>query len=191
MVNEFYPDLLEIDPTCWRAHYEAGQLFAEKYNQPEAAKEFQKALALNANAADVHAAAGRLALQEFDLSAAQAAAERALEINPQLLAAFHLKADVQLANFEPRQAAGILGDALKLDPTNEATLGRLAATYAAIDGPSNDGADTRFGRLLAEVNVAIRTPAILRCAWRDRSTIAALAGSGEVFSRIGDRGCRN
>lgn len=151
LVNEFYPDLLSSDPTFWQAHYEAGRLFAEKYNQPDAAKEFKAALALNSNAAEVHAALGELSLDEFELSAAQASCERALEINPQLLAAMHLKADIQLANFEPRQCAGILNDALKLDPLSEATWGRMAAVYASIDGMSRMTADTRFGKLVAEV----------------------------------------
>ncbi len=151
LVNEFYPDLLSSDPTFWQAHYEAGRLFAEKYNQADAAKEFKAALALNPNAAEVHAALGELSLQEFELSAAQASCDRALEINPQLLAALHLQADIHLANFEPRQYAGVLRDALKLHPRREETLGRIAAAYASIDGLSRTTPDTRFGKLVAEV----------------------------------------
>ncbi|HEV3136897.1 MAG TPA: tetratricopeptide repeat protein [Pirellulales bacterium] len=151
LVNDFYPDLLAADPAFWRAHYEAGRLFAEKYNEADASKEFKAALALNPNAAEVHAALGELALSGFEVAAAQAACERALEINPQLLAAMHLKADIHLANFEPRQAIGVLNDALKLQPSSEATLGRLAAACAAVDGLSRTSAETRFGKLADEV----------------------------------------
>ncbi len=151
LVNEFYPDLLSADPTCWQAHYESGRLFAEKYNEADASKEFKAALVLNPNAAEVHAALGQLSLGQFELSAAQSACERALEINPQLLAAWHLKADIHLANIEPRQCIGVLSDALKLDPRSEETLGRIAAAYASLDGLSRTTADTRFGKLVAEV----------------------------------------
>lgn len=151
LVNEFYPDVLTADPAFWRAHYEAGRLFAEKYNEADAAKEYKAALALNPNAAEVHAALGEMSLDRFELTAAQASCDQALAINPQLLAALHLKADIHLANFEPRQCVGVLNDALKLHPTSEATLGRLAAAYLAVDGPSRTTADSRFGKLAAEV----------------------------------------
>jgi cellulose synthase operon protein C len=151
LVNEFYPELLTADRSFWRAHYEAGRLFAEKYNEADANKELKAALVLNPAAAEVHVALGEMALSGFEIAAAQAACDRALEINPQLLSAFHLKADIHLANFEPRQSIGILHDALKLQPNSESTLGRLAAACAAVDGLSRTAADTRFGKLVAEV----------------------------------------
>ncbi|REK05504.1 MAG: tetratricopeptide repeat protein [Planctomycetota bacterium] len=151
LVNDFYPDLLSAEPGYWPAHYETGCLFAEKYNDAEAQRAFQAALKLNPNAAEVHAAAGRLALDSFELAAAQNACEQARAINPELLDAALLQADIHLANFDPRQAAGVLRDALKLNPTSEATLGRLAAAYLATDGVTSTGPDSRFGKLEAEV----------------------------------------
>ncbi len=136
LVNEFYPDLLALDAANWQAQYESGRLFAEKYNQAEASKAFKAALAINPNAAEVQVALGELALEGFELRAAEAAVERALEINPQLLGAHLLKADIYLANFEPRNSVGVLQDALKLNPRSEEALGRLAAAYAAVDGPA-------------------------------------------------------
>ena len=152
LVNEFYPDLLAKHPDDWQARYETGRLFAEKYNEAEAAKEFKAALLLNPNAACVHAAIGQLSLDRFELDAAKNACDEALAIDPELLAAYHLKADIHLANFEPRQAAGVLRDALKLHPTSEETLGRLAAAYLTSDGVSDRGPETRFGKLRAEVD---------------------------------------
>ncbi len=102
-------------------------------------------------------------------------AQRALEINPQLLAAWHLKADIHLANFEPREAAGVLSEALKLHPTDEATLGRLAAAYLATDGVGQRGPDSRFGKLAAAVAPATSTPAVSIWRWAMRS-IACVAG---------------
>jgi tetratricopeptide (TPR) repeat protein len=152
LVNEFYPDLLVAHPDCWWAQYESGRLFAEKFNQADSSKAFKAALVLNPNAAEIHAALGHLALEEFELAAAQGACDRALEINPQLLAARHLQADIHLANFEPRQSLGVLTDALKLNPHCEETLGRMAAACASIDGLARTSPETRFGKLVAEVN---------------------------------------
>jgi len=149
LVNEFYPDLLVADPTFWQAHWAAGRLFAEKYNDEDATKSFKAALALNPHAAELHVALGRLAVDGFEIEAAENSVNRALEINPELLEAWHLKADIHLTNIEPRQAVGVLSDALKLDPHNEETLGRLAAAVWSVEGDKPDG---RFGKLVAEVN---------------------------------------
>ena len=56
LVNELYPDALKADPAYWPAHFEAGLLFMEKYNEADAAHEFKAALELNPQAAEVHAA---------------------------------------------------------------------------------------------------------------------------------------
>ncbi|HKD38011.1 MAG TPA: tetratricopeptide repeat protein, partial [Pirellulales bacterium] len=153
LVNELYPDILKLDKDYWPAHYEAGLLYLEKFNQAEAAAEFKAALAMNPQAAEVHAAVAALALQNYELTEAQAAIKRALEINPRLLTARQLEADVQLANFEPGEALKSLEATLKLNPLDEQTLGRIAAAYAGMDGvPAREKlAGTRLGRLIDEV----------------------------------------
>ena len=132
----------------------------------------------------MHAALGELALEEFELSAAQAACDRALEINPQFLAAWHLKADIHLANFEPRQCVGVLTDALKLHPhLGSRPWAGWPRPIVAIDGLSRTAADTRFGKLVAEVTQ--RNPhagRVLRVAGRRARPPAALAGGGHVLS---------
>ena len=76
LVNDFYPDILKLDKDYWPAHYEAGLLYLEKYNQTEAAGEFHAALAINPQAAEVHAALASLALQNYDLAKARASLKR-------------------------------------------------------------------------------------------------------------------
>src|SRR6185437_12065047 len=56
LVNDLYPDALKLDAAYWPAHLETGLLFLEKYNQAEAARSLKQALAINPNAAEVHAA---------------------------------------------------------------------------------------------------------------------------------------
>src|SRR5207302_4926159 len=122
LVNDLFPEALQLDKNFWPAHYEAGLLFLEKYNQADAAKELQAALALNPQAAEVHVATGRLALQGYELAEAQTAVERALEINPQLISARELQADIHLANLEATKAIEVLEAALKQAPHREETL---------------------------------------------------------------------
>ncbi len=151
LVNELYPDALTAEAEFWQAHLMAGLLYLEKYNQAEASRELKSALAINPNAADVLTALARLSLQNFELDEANRLLDEALSINPKLLAAHHAKADGLLANFEAGLAIKVLEGAMVLNPVNEATLGRLAAAYAVVDGGSDTKSDTRFGRLVQEV----------------------------------------
>ena len=149
LINDLYPEALQLDPGYWPARYESGCLLLEKYNQGEAAKEFKAGLLLNSNSAELHAALASLAIQNFELTEAQAELERALEINPKLLVARQLQADIHLANIEPQKAVEVLKGALLLHPTHEETLGRLAAAFAALDGQQGEG--SRCGKIIAEV----------------------------------------
>ena len=100
LVNELYPDALKLDPAYWPAHYEAGLLFLEKYNEADAAREFKAALEINPQAAEVHAALAALALENHNFEEAEASLHRALEINPRLLTARQIEADLAWLNLE-------------------------------------------------------------------------------------------
>jgi Tfp pilus assembly protein PilF len=150
LVNELYPDAIASDPDFWPARLEAGQLYAEKYNEAEAAKELKAAAMLNPNAAEVHAAMGALAVQNFEFSQAQDAVERALEINPKCLSAKLVQADVHLSNVEPQQAVDVLRGALELNPHHEATLGRMAAALAALDGLKEGNPGPRAQKIIEQ-----------------------------------------
>ena len=151
VVNDLCPDALQSDPDYWPAHYEAGRLYLEKYNQADADREFKAALAENPNAAEVLAAMAELALDDHDPHKARELVGRALQINPQLIEAWLVTADLAWANFDPALAAQILQEhVLPLDPLREETLGRLAACYAVEDaGHSSSG--TRLTRLIDRV----------------------------------------
>ncbi|HEY5314460.1 MAG TPA: tetratricopeptide repeat protein [Pirellulales bacterium] len=151
LVNELYPDALAADADFWPAHYEAGLLYLEKYNQAEATREFKAALQINPSAAEVYAALAQLALQNYELDGARKAIERAREINPHLLEALWCLADAHLANFETPEAITVLNEARELNPVAEATLGRLAGAYAVIDGWPAKEAGSRFQKLLDSV----------------------------------------
>lgn len=152
LVNELYPDALQAEPRYWRAHLESGLLFAEKYNDAEAARQFTAALKINPEAAEVYAALAHLALQRHNIDGARQAVERALEIDPELLSAWHAKADLAMANFDVPQALEILAAALKLNSRSEETLARIASAYVVLDGSDADAADGRLAQLIAQVD---------------------------------------
>ncbi|NUQ63064.1 MAG: tetratricopeptide repeat protein [Pirellulales bacterium] len=148
LVNELYPDALKAEPGYWPAHYEAGRLFLEKHNQADAAREFKAALALNPSAAEVHAASALVALENREIEQAEQSLRRALEINSRLLAAWHVKADLAWANFQPAEAADLLRKyALPLNPASEATLGRLAACFVLREGVPQGVSGTEWSKL--------------------------------------------
>lgn len=151
LVNDLYPDTLKLNENYWRGHLESGLLFLEKFNEADASQSFNDALKLNSNAADVHAAVAQMALQNADLAKAKTSIDRALEINPNHLTSRLLKADLQLATFEPSAAIPILEEALPLCQVSEATLGRLAAAQACVEGLKKPLAESRIGQLIDEV----------------------------------------
>jgi cellulose synthase operon protein C len=151
LVGRRYPDCLRRDPDFWPARYEMGLLLLEKYNEPDARAQFQAALAINPHAAEVHAALARLALQSFDLDAADASIRRALEIDGQLLMAHQLHADRLLAELRIDEALAVLQTARQLHPSDEETLGRLAAVFGALDGWQAADEDSRWRQLRNEV----------------------------------------
>ncbi len=168
LVNDFYPGIVKQDPDYWPAHFEAGRLYLEKFNQSEADRSLRAALAINPNAGCVHAALAELALQNFDLPLAQRRLDRALQIAPADVSSLQLQADLCLVQSDIPKAMEWLELARKRDPRSEPTLGRLAACFLALDGDAkSDTSPQRLAQLTAEV--LERNPQ-----------------SGEFFAALGD-----
>ncbi len=151
LVSDVYPAALRQDKQFWPAHLEAAQLYLEKFNEPDAASEIAAGLAINSQAAELHAARAALALGSFDLATAKASLDRAVEINPELIWALELRADWLFADVRPAEAIEILEAARKLNPRRESALGRLAAAYAAVDGRPEGKHSPRVQALIDEV----------------------------------------
>ncbi len=135
VVNTLCPDALAQDKTLWQAHYTAGSLLLEKYNRAQALPEFRRALAINPQAAIVHAALAEAALQEHDLAEAEQLAARALEINPHLPAALMVQADLKLEVGDVTGARQLVEAAARFAPADDAVLARLATCDLLEDGP--------------------------------------------------------
>lgn len=151
LVNEILPQALELDKNFWPAKLEIARLFAEKFNEAEAARALSDALAINGRAGELHAERAALALQNYDVKTAGAAVERALAINPELLSALQLKADRELLEGRLNDAQKTLEKARKLNPHDEETLGRLAAVLLVTAGPAAKEASSPAKQLMAEV----------------------------------------
>jgi len=151
LVNDLYPDALELDADYWPAHYESGMLYLEKYNQADAVREFSAALEKNPHAAEVHVAMAQVAVLQRNLEKAEKSIERALEINSRLLDAWHGKAFLAWSNFKTRETLQLLEEeVLPLNPASEATLGRIAACYLVLDA-KRDPDSPRLKRLIGDV----------------------------------------
>jgi len=147
LVHELYPDALKEEPDYWPAHYEAGMLFFEKHNRADATREFQAALEINPNAAEVHLGLALVWVEERQIEKAEASVARALEINPRLLDGWLLKADLLWSNFQVRETLALLEQkALPLNPIHEETFGRVAACYLLLDKKNE-----RFAGLVEQV----------------------------------------
>ncbi len=129
LVHDLYPDALKEDANFWPAHYEAGMLFLEKHNRGDAAREFQAALEINPNAAEAHVGLAAAWLEERQIEKVEAPLARALEINPRLLDAWLLKADLLWANFQVGEALRIVGEK---GPAVEPDLRRDARPHGGV-----------------------------------------------------------
>jgi cellulose synthase operon protein C len=151
LVSEFYPLLLGREKEFWPAHLEMARLFAEKYNEADATTSLAAGLAINPSAAELQALKAEIAVNNFDLAGVKSSLARATEINPRLLWAQQLRGDMLAADVRPAEAIEVLEEARKLNPRSEATLGRLAAAYAAVDGMPGGKPGKRMQAVIDEV----------------------------------------
>lgn len=152
LTTAFYPDVLAMEPDFWQAHYDAGSLLLQKYNQADAAKQFKAALLINPQAADVHVALADLVLLERKVEEAEASIARALEIDPEHVGALRTSADIAWLNSQFETATEILEKrVLPKNPTSEQSLGRLLAAKIVSDGEGwrEDGSQAQT--ILAQV----------------------------------------
>jgi tetratricopeptide (TPR) repeat protein len=128
IITELYDAAIAADANCWQAHWAAGKLFLSGYNEKRAIPELQKALRINPLAAEVIVTLGRADLDGYKLAAGRQRALRAIEINPEYAPAQVLLADLNISDEKFDEALAAAEAAVKLSPTDEDTLARLAAT---------------------------------------------------------------
>ena len=148
-VNTLGPDALKADKLAWQAHYLAGQLLLEKYNQAQGQPKLKAALVINPQATEVLVALGRAAVKEYNWDEAESRAKQALEVSPKLPAALQILAESKLFFREVDQVELLLNDALSVNPIDQETLALLATLRLMQDGwPDPD----RLKRLISHVD---------------------------------------
>jgi tetratricopeptide (TPR) repeat protein len=154
ILTELYGGALRADKDFWRAEYAAGRLLLEKYNRPEALDAFNKALTINPNAPEPYVGKAMAAMERLELKEAEDLTERALKTNPNHPDALRLRADLHLFAGDYAAALKELDTARKVNPNDEATLGRVAACLFF----QKKNAD--FDALTAEVTKKDPVPAV-------------------------------
>jgi len=134
VLNTLCPDALKDDEHCWQSYLVSGDLLLEKYNREQAMPEYDKALAINPNSADVLVSLGQAARQQLDQTKAADYAAKALKIVPNHVEALQLQADVLISKGKIGEAVKALKQALAVNPREQRTLARLAACYLLVEG---------------------------------------------------------
>ncbi|QDT97211.1 tetratricopeptide repeat protein [Gimesia aquarii] len=134
VINTLCPDALEADPLAWEAYYLSGSILQEKYNRPQAAKEFSSALKINSQAAIVYVALARSAIEAHEFDNSIKLIEKALKINPKLIEALLLQCDLHLINGHYDKALKTAEIAFTINARNQSVLARIAACYSLLDG---------------------------------------------------------
>jgi tetratricopeptide (TPR) repeat protein len=131
VIDEILSEAAKKDTDFWPALYEKGKLFLEKHDKQHAHIAFEKALTINANAAEVLVGRGEMAALGFEMTDAEDFATQALKINPKLTSALRLRSDVYAFSGEADKALKDLEKARSINPREEETLARLAAAALA------------------------------------------------------------
>ncbi len=145
ILNDLYGDAAKSDRDFWPAEVAAGNVLLEKYNRPQALDAFDKALKVNPTCPEALVGKGRSAFQRFEFKDAENFAERALKTNPNHPDALRLVADVHITGSDTAKARKDLEIARKVNPRDEATLGRLGVCLLL------DGDQAGLDKLVAEV----------------------------------------
>ena len=148
LVNDLYPEALDVNDKYWPVLVESARLFLEKFNTADAASEAEAALKINPKGADAICIQAMIALEKFKLPQGLKLIDAALEIDPASQLALQTKADLLLVDWRYEEAISLLEKVLEQNPRDEGTLGRLAAAYGAADG-YGDTDDSRMQTMIA------------------------------------------
>ena len=139
ILQEVYGDALKADKSYWPAEYHAGMLLLEKYNRAEGLAALDKALTINASCRRGPCRQGRSSPAAAGDSGRRALRRTGTEDQSNLPEALRLRADVYQASGDTVKALKELGEARKVNPRDERTLGRIAACLLLQRKPAEVG----------------------------------------------------
>jgi tetratricopeptide (TPR) repeat protein len=153
--NDAFREAALADRTRVETHLEWASLFLDKYDQRHAAESAKEALEHNPSSPEAHVLMARLALaRATDFPQAQEHLQKALAVNPKLVAAFVTRAGFALREMDIEAADRSLDAALAINPNQlEALSVRAAVRFLA---------DDRSGLERAKAEVLKRNPRFSR-----------------------------
>lgn len=129
---EAYAKLEESFPDSWRIHQLRAESFAFRQDLDDAIKEYQAALQLRPNDAELHEALGQLYLDNHSDAEAQGELEKAVEVDASRTHALYLLGRLYVQNRENEKAVPYLQRALRLQPDLAEANEMLGTAYVRL-----------------------------------------------------------
>jgi tetratricopeptide (TPR) repeat protein len=127
-----YAQLEESFPDSWRTHQLRAEGHALRQDLEGAIKEYQAALQLQPNEAELHEALGQLYLDNHSDGEAQAELEKALELDPSRTHTLYLVGRLYVQNRDNEKAVPYLQRALQLQPDLAEASELLGTAYVRL-----------------------------------------------------------
>jgi len=124
--NSAFNTAYQVDPTDVQNLYWWGELFREKYNEPEAIRTYEEALAVNPRSADVYVGMAR-ATNGFERK--DRLVNEALQHNPNHVGALDILASLHILDGLYEEAETTIQRALDVNPVSVSSLAQLASLY--------------------------------------------------------------
>lgn len=130
--TDAYAQLEESFPNSWRSHQLRAEGYALRQDLDEAIKEYQAALQLRPNDAELHEALGQLYLDNHSDGEAQSELERAVELDASRTHALYLLGRLYVQNRDNEKAVPYLQRALRLQPDLAEANEMLGTAYVRL-----------------------------------------------------------
>jgi tetratricopeptide (TPR) repeat protein len=128
--NGTYREAVDRDKTLHEANVEWGFLFLEKYAPADAEQSFDEVLKVDPRHPDAHAGMAAVKLEpSYDLAAATAHLERALEVNPRHVPSLLLRAGIEIDQNQWQKAAATIKEVFAVNPQELEARSLLATIH--------------------------------------------------------------
>jgi tetratricopeptide (TPR) repeat protein len=114
--KQIYSQMYEKYPKSWRIHQVLAQSFEEQDKTEEAAREYQRAIALAPQEPGLHESLGDIEWMINDLDAAKAAYEAERQIDPYSTSVLYKLGALYIVREQPSEGLPLLQEALKRNP---------------------------------------------------------------------------
>ncbi|HMB93560.1 MAG TPA: tetratricopeptide repeat protein [Rhodothermales bacterium] len=196
--NAAFRTAYQLDPTNGQVLYWWGDLFREKYNDADAQRTFQEALAVNPKHVAVYVG---LAKSAGGFGTKEELANRALETNPNSVDALNILAGLRIVDGQYEEAKAMIQRALVVNQVSMDALAHLAAVHFLRDEQEagaeveqkalaiNPNASGFYITIAEDLSLRFRYPASVEFAQKavraDSEDEKALATLGTSLLRLG------